>query len=121
MPRRCPAARCGRSSILDPTCAAWRCDASRRSGRGAWQDGAMSSDEGELTGAWQQLCDRLSAIGMRIAADPFPATGPHHVRDVRHLARQLVLALEGELEHADAASPSFHRYEEPWAQWGGPN
>ena len=43
------------------------------------------------------------------------------MRDVRHLTRQLVLALQGELEHADAGSPSFHRYEEPWAQWGGPN
>jgi hypothetical protein len=43
------------------------------------------------------------------------------VRDVRHLTRQLVLALQGELEQGDAGSPSFHRYEEPWAQWGGPN
>src|SRR5947199_132965 len=88
---------------------------------GAWQDGAMASDDNELTGAWQQLCERLSAIGTRLAADPFPAAGPHHARDVRHLARQLVLALQAELEHADAGAPSFHRYEEPWAQWGGPN
>ena len=81
----------------------------------------MSSDDGELAGAWQRLCTRLSEIGRRLEADPYPAAGPHHARDVRHLARQLVLALQGELEHADAGSPSFHRYEEPWAQWGGPN
>jgi len=81
----------------------------------------MSSDDDELTGAWQQLCERLSAIGTRLGTDPFPASGPHHARDVRHLTRQLVLALQGEIEHADPASPSFHRYEEPWAQWGGPN
>jgi hypothetical protein len=81
----------------------------------------MSSDDRELAGAWQQLCERLSTIGNRLEAEPFPGAGPHHVRDVRHLARQLVLALQGEVEHADAAAPSFHRYEEPWAQWGGPN
>jgi hypothetical protein len=40
---------------------------------------------------------------------------------VRHLARQLVLALQEELEFGDPRHPSFHRYEEPWAQWGGPN
>ena len=40
---------------------------------------------------------------------------------MRHLTRQLVLALQGELEHGDPAVPTFHRYEEPWAQWGGPN
>jgi len=61
----------------------------------------MSRADDELTGAWQQLCERLSAIGTRLGTDPFPASGPHHVHDVRHLTRQLVLALQGELEHAD--------------------
>jgi hypothetical protein len=37
------------------------------------------------------------------------------------VARQIVMALQGELEHADPAHPTFHRYEEPWVQWGGPN
>jgi hypothetical protein len=81
----------------------------------------MAGRERELTAAWQTLCDRLAAIGERIAADPYPATGPEHAVGVRHLARQLVLALQGELEHGDPAHPSFHRYEEPWAQWGGAN
>ena len=31
------------------------------------------------------------------------------------------MALQGHLEHGDPAHPSFHRYEEPWVQWGGPN
>jgi len=39
----------------------------------------------------------------------------------RHLARQLVMALQAELEFGDVATPAFHRYEEPWVQWGGPN
>ena len=39
----------------------------------------------------------------------------------RHVTRQLVMALQSELEFGDAANPMFHRYEEPWVQWGGPN
>jgi hypothetical protein len=81
----------------------------------------MAGGDSELTGAWQALCERLAAIGARVGADPFPAAGAEHAVDVRHVARQLVLALQGELEHGDPAHPSFHRYEEPWAQWGGPN
>jgi hypothetical protein len=75
----------------------------------------------DLTAAWHTLCERLTAIGTRVGEEPFPASGTEHAVDVRHLARQLVLALQGELEHGDATRPSFHRYEEPWAQWGGPN
>jgi hypothetical protein len=74
-----------------------------------------------LTLAWRQLCDRLGALGDRVRTPPFPEDGIDHAANVRHLARQLVLGLQGELEFADPASPSFHRYEEPWAQWGGPN
>src|SRR5690349_6636082 len=121
MPRHNAAVRSGPCSTREPTCAASHCDASRRKEPGAWQDGAMASDDGELTDAWQRLCTRLGAIGTRLDAEPLPPAGSHHVRDVRHLARQVVLALQGELEHADTTAPSFHRYEEPWAQWGGPN
>jgi hypothetical protein len=81
----------------------------------------MAGGDDELTAAWQALCERRGTIGTRIGQDPFPASGTEHAVDVRHLARQLVLALQGEVEHGDPAHPSFHRYEEPWAQWGGPN
>jgi len=81
----------------------------------------MAGGDDDLTAAWHALCERLAAIGTRIGRDPFPASGTEHARDVRHLARQLVLALQGEIEHGDPTQPSFHRYEEPWAQWGGPN
>ena len=81
----------------------------------------MAGGDNQLTAAWQGLCARLAAIGERLGADPFPAAGEEHAANVRHLARQLVLALQGELEHGDPTHPSFHRYEEPWAQWGGPN
>lgn len=39
----------------------------------------------------------------------------------RHLSRQLVMALQGELEFANPRAPILHRYEQPWVQWGGPN
>jgi hypothetical protein len=68
-------------------------------------------DTPELSDAWQEFCARLSATGERL----------HEPLDVRHLTRQVVLALQGEIEHGDPSFPSFHRYEEPWAQWGGPN
>jgi hypothetical protein len=80
----------------------------------------MAGDD-DLTAAWHRLCERLAAIGTRVGEEPFPTSGSEHADDVRHVARQLVLALQGELEHGDPAQPSFHRYEEPWAQWGGPN
>jgi hypothetical protein len=44
-----------------------------------------------------------------------PATG------VRHVLRQVALALVEQLEHSDPRAPSFHRYEAPWSQWGAPN
>src|SRR5258705_7265542 len=71
--------------------------------------------------AWQHPVDRFAAVGARVGAAPFPESGVEHATNLRHVARHLVLALQGELEFADPAAPMFHRYEEPWAQWGGPN
>jgi hypothetical protein len=71
--------------------------------------------------AWEALCARLAILGTSLAADRFPHDDVGRAEGVRHLARQVVLALQGELEHGDPRFPSFHRYEEPWAQWGGPN
>lgn len=64
--------------------------------------------------AWRALADQMAAL-IEEAATIDAAEGP------RHVARQLAFALEGELEHGDARHPSFHRYEAPWSQWGGPN
>jgi hypothetical protein len=70
----------------------------------------LSSATDELGHAWQSLCERIGRAGAGLDAE-----------GVRHLARQALLALREELEHADPHHPSFHRYEEPWSQWGGPN
>ncbi|MGZ8752547.1 MAG: DUF1214 domain-containing protein [Acidimicrobiia bacterium] len=71
--------------------------------------------------AWASWCTKLGELGRSLADDRFPQDAAGRAEGYRHLARQTVLALQGELEHADPEHPSFHRYEEPWAQWGGPN
>ena len=71
--------------------------------------------------AWASLCAHLALVGSTLAGKAFPQDDAGRAEGFRHLARQVVLALQGELEHADPMHPSFHRYEEPWAQWGGPN
>jgi hypothetical protein len=76
---------------------------------------------GEPGDAWAAWCNRLAEIGRSLADERFPPDDLGRATAFRHLARQSVLALQGELEHADPRHPTFHRYEEPWGQWGGPN
>ena len=78
-------------------------------------------DDGDVIGSWRAFCARLSAVGDVLAADPFPVSENERAVCTRHLTRQIVMALQAEVEHADAMHPTFHRYEEPWVQWGGPN
>jgi hypothetical protein len=81
----------------------------------------VDDDPSDLTDAWQRFCGRLGAVGERLAAEPFRQSDADQALCVRHLTRQVVMALQGELEHSDPTHPTFHRYEEPWVQWGGPN
>ncbi len=60
-------------------------------------------------------------LGDELTAAPFAGEPIDQAEGFRHLARQLSTALRAELEHANPEHPSFHRYEEPWSQWGGPN
>jgi hypothetical protein len=78
-------------------------------------------DDGFDLAAWQSFCERLATVGARLADDPFPAAAADRALCVRHLVRQVVMAAQSEIEFGDAAYPTFHRYEEPWVQWGGPN
>lgn len=73
----------------------------------------MAEDAAE---AWPAFCARLAALG-----EALPDDERDRAEGVRHLARQAVMALQGQLEHGDPRHPTFHRYEEPWVQWGGPN
>jgi hypothetical protein len=79
------------------------------------------ADDLDVTGAWRLFCERLADVGSSLGGEPFPQSEAGRALGVRHLGRQVVMALQAELEHADASNPTFHRYEEPWVQWGGPN
>ena len=81
----------------------------------------MADDDFDVTGVWRAFCARLGAACEGLARAPFPTSGADRALGARHLTRQLVMALQSELEFGDAVAPVFHRYEEPWVQWGGPN
>ncbi len=81
----------------------------------------MGNDGLDFKGGWHDFCDRLAAVGDRLGREPFPDSEAERAICARHLGRQVVMALQAELEHSDATNPTFHRYEEPWGQWGGPN
>ncbi len=71
--------------------------------------------------AWLRWTATLASLSERLTADDFPVDPRGRAEGIRHLARQADLALQGELEHADARHPRLHRYELPWSQWGAPN
>ena len=65
------------------------------------------TDDISATDAWRAFCERLGEVGERLTAEPFPASETDRANCVRHLTRQLVMALQGELEHGDPAHPTF--------------
>ena len=82
---------------------------------------AASDPGSDVARSWSAFCARLGEIGGRLSEPPFPASETDRALSARHLSRQVVMALQSEVEFGDASNPSFHRYEEPWVQWGGPN
>ncbi len=82
----------------------------------------MADDDLDVAGAWRAFCRARRRPRRAARSGPVPGDrGRSGALCARHLARQLVMALQAELEFGDAANPLFHRYEEPWVQWGGPN
>jgi hypothetical protein len=71
--------------------------------------------------AWGRWAMTMAALAERLQRSDFPSDERGRAEGIRHLARQAALALQGELEHADARHPRLHRYELPWSQWGAPN
>ena len=71
--------------------------------------------------AWARWLALLGTLSDRLSGPEFPTDDRGRAEGIRHLARQAQLALQGELEHADARHPRLHRYELPWSQWGAPN
>jgi hypothetical protein len=81
----------------------------------------MGGGGDDVIDGWQRFSRRLASLGERLRAAPFPQDPEEAALCVRHLTRQVVMAVQAEVEHGDPRRPSFHRYEEPWVQWGGPN
>ena len=80
-----------------------------------------STDDASAGHAWDELLGVLGSLPSRMTELGFPSDGAAGEESLRHLARQVGLALQGELEHADVPPPALHRYELPWSQWGAPN
>ena len=54
----------------------------------------MADDDFDVAGVWRSFCARLGAAGDRLARAPFPTSGADRALGVRHLTRQLVMALQ---------------------------
>lgn len=83
-------------------------------------DGCEATED-PTRAAWRTWAERTGGLSARLDEAGYPPDPATRAIAVRHLARQTALALEAELEHADPAHPTLHRYEQPWSQWGAPN
>ncbi|MDJ0847967.1 MAG: hypothetical protein QNK04_06310 [Myxococcota bacterium] len=71
--------------------------------------------------AWRRFCRRMEALGERILADDFPNSPTDVTEGIAHLADQVSCWLGWSLAHADTSAPFFHRSNDLFTQWGGPN
>ncbi len=71
--------------------------------------------------AWKLFCRRLEALGERILEDDFPSGPGDATEGIAHLADQVSCWLGWALAHADPTAPFFHRSNDLFTQWGGPN
>ena len=87
--------------------------------RGAGAEGP--ADEPRELRAWRDFCRRLEALGERLAAGEFPDDPGDLTEGIAHLADQVSCWLGWSLAHADTKAPFFHRSNDLFTQWGGPN
>ncbi|NNL67379.1 MAG: DUF1214 domain-containing protein [Myxococcales bacterium] len=71
--------------------------------------------------AWKRFCQRVEAMGERILAPDFPNAPEDTAEGIAHLADQVSCWLGWALAHADTSAPFFHRSNDLFTQWGGPN
>ena len=83
----------------------------------------MADDAARLLSgeAFGSFCARLARLGAELCGPGFPSDPRERAEGFRALTRQLVYALQMELESSDAEHPVLLRYEDPRTQWGGPN
>jgi hypothetical protein len=73
------------------------------------------------TDALRAFAAGVAELATMLETEGFPADEADRAYGVRHALRQLVMAVQSEVEFGDPTRPRFHRYEQPWLQWGGPN
>ncbi len=80
----------------------------------------MSGSAPDLV-AWRRFCQRLEALGASLAGGAFPRQPGATTEGLAHLADQVSCWLGWALAHADTTAPFFHRSNDLFTQWGGPN
>ncbi len=71
--------------------------------------------------AWKRFCQRVEALGERILEDDFPNHPGDATEGIAHLADQVSCWLGWAGAHGDTTAPFFHRSNDLFTQWGGPN
>ena len=71
--------------------------------------------------AWKRFCQRMESLGERILEDDFPNQPADRVEAIAHLADQVSCWLGWAIPHGDPDAPFFHRSNDLFTQWGGPN
>ncbi len=85
------------------------------------KDPQETTPSGNPAPGWAAFCDRMKALGEKIARDDFPQSPRARAEGVRHLARMVSLGLTLHLEYDDPAFPRFLRHNDDVSQWGGNN
>lgn len=80
----------------------------------------MSSRSPEVL-AWKRFCQRMESLGERILEDDFPNESKDQTEAIAHLADQVSCWLGWSIAHGDTTAPFFHRSNDLFTQWGGPN
>jgi len=71
--------------------------------------------------AWKRFCQRMESLGERILEDDFPNGPSDRAEGIAHLADQVSCWLGWSIAHGDPSAPFFHRSNDLFTQWGGPN
>ena len=76
---------------------------------------------GDDVAAWTDACERLAALGRRLADDDFPGDEADRADGVAHVVEQASCWLGWSVFHGDPRRPVFTRQNDLITQWGGPN
>jgi len=71
--------------------------------------------------AWKRFCQRMESLGERILEDDFPNGPSDRTEGIAHLADQVSCWLGWSIAHGEPDAPFFHRSNDLFTQWGGPN